>query len=141
MKTLDEIVNNYEEWSVFLDDRFGVRLAQFLTQEQLEKIGFKWNSDEPYPVNILESKIILYEKERKAIIRHLKEGNIELLKSYFGIEKMKEYYLIKCRNNIPFIIGQYDTEEDARKAKNRENPNSELMIVVNIEKDKPEKTS
>lgn len=73
MKTLDEIVNNYEEWSV--DDRFGVRLAQFLTQEQLEKIGFKWNSDEPYPVNILESKIILYEKERKAIIRHLKEGN------------------------------------------------------------------
>lgn len=27
MKTLDEIVNNYEEWSVFLDDRFGVRLA------------------------------------------------------------------------------------------------------------------
>lgn len=37
MKTLDEIVNNYEEWSVFLDDRFGVRLAQFLTQEQLEK--------------------------------------------------------------------------------------------------------
>lgn len=198
MKTLDEIVNNYEEWSVFLDDRFGVRLAQFLTQEQLEKIGFKWN--EPYPepkewtrenilsqlkedvefgfekaldkrgisaslmfavvlrwnrvlegriiqritmlcichylrllrksmagrilsemiveartiitksmmkdctevitealeeyennfnhkINILESKIILYEKERKAIIRHLKEGNIELLKSYFGIEK------------------------------------------------------
>lgn len=49
MKTLDEIVNNYEEWSVFLDDRFGARLAQFLTQEQLEKIGFKWNSDEPYP--------------------------------------------------------------------------------------------
>lgn len=48
---------------------------------------------------------------------------------------MKEYYLIKCRNNIPFIIGQYDTEEDARKAKNRENPNSELMIVVNIEKE------
>lgn len=148
MKTLDEIVNNYEEWSVFLDDRFGVRLAQFLTQEQLEKIGFKWNSDEPYPepkewtrenilvqlkedvefgfekaldrrgisaslmfavvlrwnrvleegledyennfnhkINILESKIILYEKGRKAIIRHLKEGNIELLKSYFGIEK------------------------------------------------------
>lgn len=25
-------------------------------------------------------------KRRKAIIRHLKEGNIELLKSYFGIK-------------------------------------------------------
>ena len=53
---------------------------------------------------------------------------------------MKEYYQIKCRNNIPYIIGQYDTEEDARKAKNRENPNPELTIVVNIEKVKPEKT-
>ena len=29
MKTLDEIVNNYEEWSVFLDDRFGVRENRF----------------------------------------------------------------------------------------------------------------
>lgn len=202
MKTLNEILDNYKDYEVFLDDRFGARLSQFLTQEQLEKIGFKWNSEEPYPepkewtrenilaqlkqdvefgfekaldrrgisaslmfyvvlhwnqvleegledysednypmyglplfkataagkilsetiveartiitksmmkdctaikviaealeeyennfnhkISILESKIILYEKERKAIIRHLKEGNIELLKSYFGIEK------------------------------------------------------
>lgn len=54
---------------------------------------------------------------------------------------MKEYYLIKCRNNVPFIIGQYDTEEDAKKAKCRENPNSELMIVVNIEKSRPKEVS
>lgn len=73
MKTLDEIVNNYEEWSVFLDDRFGVRLAQFLTQEQLEKIGFKWNSDEPYP----EPK----EWTRENILVQLKE-DVE-----FGFEK------------------------------------------------------
>lgn len=204
MKTLDEIVNNYEEWSVFLDDRFGVRLAQFLTQEQLEKIGFKWNSDEPYPepkewtrenilsqlkedvefgfekaldkrgisaslmfyvvlrwnqvleeglenypeenyamyglplfkatavkygwenpigddngtksstmssamkessilkaisdaieeyeenqqrrIDLLESKILLFEREREAFIRHLREGNIQLLKDYLGIK-------------------------------------------------------
>lgn len=26
---------------------------------------------------------------------------------------MKEFYLIKFRNGIPFIIGQYDTEEEA----------------------------
>ena len=39
-----------------------------------------------HKINILESKVILYEKERKAIIRHLKEGNIELLKSYLGIK-------------------------------------------------------
>lgn len=203
MKTLNEILDNYKDYAVVLDDRFGSRLAKFLTEEQLEKIGFKYDGDEPYPepkewtrgnileqlksdvefgfekaldqrgisaslmfyvvlrwnqvleeglenypeenyamyglplfkataekygwenpietiveartiitksmmkdctaviaealeeyennfnhkINILESKIILYEKERKAIIRHLKEGNIELLKSYFGIEK------------------------------------------------------
>lgn len=43
---------------------------------------------------------------------------------------MKEYYLVKCKNNIP--VGQYDTE--AKKAKYRESPDSELMIVVNIER-------
>lgn len=51
--------------------------------EALEEYENNFN----HKINILESKIILYEKERKAIIRHLKEGNIELLKSYFGIEK------------------------------------------------------
>lgn len=56
-----------------LDDRFGVRLAQFLTQEQLEKIGFKWNSDEPYP----EPK----EWTRENILSQLKE-DVE-----FGFEK------------------------------------------------------
>lgn len=73
MKTLDEIVNNYEEWSVFLNDRFGARLSQFLTQEQLEKIGFKWNIDEPYP----EPK----EWTRENILSQLKE-DVE-----FGFEK------------------------------------------------------
>ena len=51
--------------------------------EALEEYENNFN----HKISILESKIILYEKERKAIIRHLKEGNIELLKSYFGLEK------------------------------------------------------
>lgn len=50
MKILGKIINNYEEWSIiFPNDKFGTRSSQFLTQEQLEKIGFKWNSDELYP--------------------------------------------------------------------------------------------
>ena len=40
-----------------------------------------------HKISILETQIILYDKERKAIISHLMEGHIELLKSYFGIEK------------------------------------------------------
>lgn len=97
--------------------------------EALEEYENNFN----HKINILESKIILYEKERKAIIRHLKEGNIELLRVILEL-KMKEYYLVKCKNNIPFIVGQYDTEEEAKKAKYRESPDSELMIVVNIER-------
>lgn len=42
MKTIEEILSNYEkEWATFLDDRFGSRLTQFLTEEQMESIGFK----------------------------------------------------------------------------------------------------
>jgi len=47
MKDLKEIVENYEKdgWGVFLDDRFGSRLTQFLTEEEIEKIGFELDDD------------------------------------------------------------------------------------------------
>lgn len=41
MKSIEEILNNYSEYETFLDDRFGRRLVQFLTDEQVEKIGFE----------------------------------------------------------------------------------------------------
>lgn len=61
MKTLNEILDNYKDYAV---DRLGSRLAKFLTEEQLEKIGFKYDGDEPYPEpkewtreNILEQDV------------------------------------------------------------------------------------
>lgn len=47
---------------------------------------------------------------------------------------MKEFYLIKFRNGIPFIIGHYDTEEEAVEAKYREGVDSKLMIAVSLDK-------
>lgn len=47
---------------------------------------------------------------------------------------MKEFYLIKLKNNVPFIIGQYDTEEEAVKAKYRESVDSELMVTVALDR-------
>lgn len=47
---------------------------------------------------------------------------------------MKEFYLIKFRNGIPFILGQYDTEEEAVEAKYREGVDSKLMIAVDLDK-------
>ena len=38
MKSIDEILKNYKEYEVPLDDRFGVRFAAFLTVEQMEKV-------------------------------------------------------------------------------------------------------
>ena len=37
-------------------------------------------------IYLLESKILLFEREREAFIRHLREGNIQLLKDYLGIK-------------------------------------------------------
>ena len=47
MKDLKDIVENYEKdgWGVFIDDRFGSRLTQFLTEDEIEKIGFVVNDD------------------------------------------------------------------------------------------------
>ena len=47
---------------------------------------------------------------------------------------MKEFYLIKLKNNVPFIIGQYDTEEEAVEAKYLEGVDSKLMIAVDLDK-------
>ena len=49
MRTLDDFWDNYKDYAVVLDDRFGSRLAKVLIEEQLEKIGFKYDGDEPYP--------------------------------------------------------------------------------------------
>ena len=45
MKTINEVLTNYSEYSTFLEDRFGSRLCEFLTNEQVEKIGFKFKED------------------------------------------------------------------------------------------------
>lgn len=42
MKTINEILENYSEYETFLEDRFGSRLCDFLTVEQVEKIGFRF---------------------------------------------------------------------------------------------------
>ena len=41
MKTIEEIIKNYENYETFIEDRFGRRLCQFLTKEQMKEIGFE----------------------------------------------------------------------------------------------------
>jgi len=54
MKALQDILSNYKEWEMPLDDRFGKRLCKFLTVEQAKSIGWEFKPEyaathEPIP--------------------------------------------------------------------------------------------
>lgn len=49
MKTLDYILENYEEFAVSIMDRLGTRLCQFLTEEQGHKLGFEVGEGKTWP--------------------------------------------------------------------------------------------
>ena len=76
MKSIEEILDNYNEYETFLEDRFGVRFGDFLTEEQLKQIGFELN--EEYKKNR-----IIKEWNKENILEQLKE-DVE-----FAIEKME----------------------------------------------------
>ena len=46
MKSLEEILENYDKYQTFIEDRLGRRLCQFLTVEQMEKIGWEFTDEE-----------------------------------------------------------------------------------------------
>lgn len=76
MKDLNSIIENYKKdgWECFIDDRFGSRLCVFLTDEQVEKIGFKIKEE-------YKGKRQVKEWTRENILAQLKE-DVE-----FGFEK------------------------------------------------------
>lgn len=41
MKTIEEIIKNYENYETSIEDRFGRRLCKFLTEGQMKEIGFE----------------------------------------------------------------------------------------------------
>lgn len=75
MKTIEEVINNYNEYEVILDDRFGTRFLDFLTLEQAEKIGFQIKDE--------------YKKEWKVEKKWTRENILNQLKKdvEFGMEK------------------------------------------------------
>lgn len=75
MKKIKEILENYGDYEVFLDDRFGVRFCQFLTVEEMNSIEFEYN--DPEMANAHEPK----EWTEENILTQLKE-DVE-----FGWEK------------------------------------------------------
>lgn len=46
MKTVEEVLQNYKDYEVAIEDRFGVHLCDFLTLQQMEVLGFSYNDPE-----------------------------------------------------------------------------------------------
>lgn len=64
MKTLQEILENYNEYETPLEDRFGKRLCKFLTPEQAAQIGFAFrNEAEHKPKEWNEENILAQLKD------------------------------------------------------------------------------
>lgn len=74
MKTIKEILENYKEYETSLDDRFGARLCDFLTDEEVEKLGFSINEE-------YKGKRTIKEWTRENILEQLRK-DVD-----FGFEK------------------------------------------------------
>ena len=67
MKTIEDILNNYDEYETCIEDRFGKRFIAFLTADPVEKLGFKFKSEEiknsHQPIPFTEENILKQLKE------------------------------------------------------------------------------
>lgn len=52
---------------------------------------------------------------------------------------MKDFYLVKCKSDVPFILGQFDTREEAEAALGRERADTRasLQVVVDLSRIDP----
>lgn len=68
MKKIEEIINNYDEYKTYIDDRFGIRFCDFLTSEQAKEIGFEIKKE-----YVDEHNKNIKEWNRDNILEQLKE--------------------------------------------------------------------
>lgn len=89
MKPIKEILDNYNEYETPLEDRFGYRLSDFLTVEEMESIGIELKDE--------------YKKTWEPQ-KWTKENIIEQLKDdiEFGIEKAENQRGISA--NLMFCV-------------------------------------
>lgn len=94
MKTIQEILDNYKNYETSLDDRFGIRFAQFLSEEQMKQIGFSLKDGTKH-----------YQKEwnRENILKQLKEDvefGWEKAINQRGISSNLMYEVVRSWNKI-----------------------------------------
>lgn len=95
MKTLNEILDNYKDYAVVLDDRFGSKISKVFNRRAVRKNSFKYDGDEPYP----EPK----EWTRGNILEQLKsdvEFGFEKALDQRGISASLMFYVVLRWNQV-----------------------------------------
>ena len=124
MKSIENILNNYSEYETFLEDRFGRRFCEFLTPEQMEKIGFRLDEerkDNWKPKEWTYENVLLQLKEDAEFGLEKAEGErdvssslmYEMCKSWCKIieredliEEYDNYGIDTFENIIRFVEGE-----------------------------------
>ena len=124
MKTIDDILNNYNEYEVALDDRFGIRLCSFLTEEQANKIGYGLSNKEDSWCSILEwteknvkkqlKEDVLFAMEKMSNRRGISSGLMhETVKSWLKV--LEDDDLVELLNKDYIDYGKSHMREVAKK--------------------------
>lgn len=109
MKKIEEIIDNYEKYEVYLEDRFGIRFIDFLTSDQAKKIGFKIKEEyiEEHNKNIKEwNRENVLEQLKKDVKFGWKKACDER-----GISSSLMYYVVLSWNKV-LEEGLEDWDED-----------------------------
>lgn len=94
MKTIQEVIENYSAYETFLDDRFGVRFADFLTAEQLPSIGFSLKEGATHETIPYTRENVLAQLEKDVRFGMEKAQNMR------GISSELMYYVVRSWNKV-----------------------------------------
>lgn len=111
MKKIKEILDNYKDYKTPLEDRFGRRLCDFLTVEEMLKIGFEFNDDESKqnhkPIEFTYDNVV------KQLVKDAEFGKWKA-EDERGISSSLMYHVVKswlkvlCDNGIEINDGYSD---------------------------------
>lgn len=109
MKKIEEIIDNYEKYETYLEDRFGIRFIDFLTSDQAKKIGFKIKEE-----YIEEHNKNIKEWNRENVLEQLKKDvkfGWEKACDERGISSSLMYHVVLSWNKV-LEEGLEDWDED-----------------------------
>lgn len=98
MKKIEEIIDNYEKYETYLEDRFGIRFIAFLTSDQAKKIGFEIKEE-----YIEEHNKNIKEWNRENVLEQLKKDvkfGWEKACDERGISSSLMYYVVLSWNKV-----------------------------------------